>query len=151
MHIKYSSESLRSMQRIKGILLIDDDHITNFITTRLFKKIGISNVHVITNGWNALEFLKDCSAKNKKCPELILLDINMPILDGFEFMSGFKNLTFKNPNRIQIVVVTTSKDPRDIQKMKTLGITNFINKPLTLKSLLKILENHPVLGDGQAA
>jgi CheY-like chemotaxis protein len=134
-----------NMEKIRGILLIDDDFINNFINQDLLKNLGLSNeITDLVNPEGAMEFLKSCEAKSKNCPELILLDIGMPELDGFQFMQEFNELTFPNADRVQVVVLTTSTNPRDKERMEALGIKNFIIKPLTEESLQKVLDQHPV-------
>jgi CheY-like chemotaxis protein len=131
------------MGKINSMLLIDDDKITNFINTYLLKNLQISDeLIVLSNGSEGLEFLKELSLTKKMCPEVILLDINMPITDGFEFVKGFKELSLINKNNIQIIVLTTSSSPRDIERMKLLGVKDFINKPLTSDKLKKAIAKH---------
>jgi CheY-like chemotaxis protein len=139
------------MGKINSMLLIDDDKITNFINTYLLKNLKISEeLIVMSNGSEGLEFLRDRSSRKKMCPEIILLDINMPITDGFDFAKAFKELSFINNKNIQIIVLTTSSSPRDIEKMKTLGVKDFINKPLTSEKLMKVIAAHPMIQDNQS-
>mgnify|MGYP002372271797 FL=1 len=70
--------------------------------------------------------MNSCKAS---CPEVILLDINMPIMDGFEFMKEF-NASTVSPNS-KVIILTSSSNPRDVEMAKELGITGYINKPLT--------------------
>jgi CheY-like chemotaxis protein len=117
---------------IKTILLVDDDPITNFINLSLIKKMKITDeVKVVTNGEEGLKCLDDHCFKDSLSPELILLDINMPVMDGFEFLTSYNSINFKNKDNVVIAILTSSSHPRDMERMKDLGINFFITKPLT--------------------
>lgn len=122
-----------------SIILVDDDRITNFLHERLLKKMNVTEeIVVLNNGREALIYLEEVCKRGAICPSLILLDLNMPIIDGFEFLKQFKlSALYRN---IKIVVVTTSNSERDINKIKTLGEFNLINKPLTEEKLKAIIK-----------
>jgi CheY-like chemotaxis protein len=122
----------------KSILVIDDDKICNFLTVNAFKKAGIEGViNVVINGLEALKKLKE----DKIFPDLILLDINMPIMDGISFLKSYQNEGFEG--RSKIVIYTSSI--REIDKNSALqfkDVFKFVNKPLSnkkLKDLIKII------------
>jgi CheY-like chemotaxis protein len=123
------------MKKYKKVLLIDDDSITNFINSTVVKKAGLGDlIKIVLNGQEALEYIKqDCKAENNY-PDLIFVDINMPVMDGFEFVKEFQKLKIKAVEEIEIVVLTTSSDPRDIQKTKKLGI-KILRKPLSIRMI----------------
>ena len=131
------------MQKLNCILLIDDDDINNYMNERLIKKLNVShNVKVTLNGKEGLEFIKHhCSLNDDKCPELIFLDINMPVMDGFEFLQAFEGLNLENRERMNINILTSSHNEKDIAMLKVLGKFNFINKPLTEEKLFNCLIN----------
>jgi CheY-like chemotaxis protein len=105
------------------VLLVDDDKINNFINARLIRKIEISsNLHISTNGREAIIYLTEKLDKQEVGPELILLDINMPVVDGFEFVDAFRKLSFSNQNQIIIVMLTTSSNPKDLERVDALNI-----------------------------
>jgi CheY-like chemotaxis protein len=129
------------MRKIKTVLLIDDDSINNFINARLIRKCNISeDVLVMGNGKEAIVFLKECLEMDQACPELILLDINMPVMDGFEFLAAFKNLNFINKSDVVIVMLTTSSNPKDIERLNESNISGFLNKPLTEAMVRGLME-----------
>jgi CheY-like chemotaxis protein len=131
------------MRKIKTVLLIDDDSINNFINARLIKKCAISeDVRVASNGKEAILYLKECFAKGLPCPELILLDINMPVMDGFEFLTAFENLYFINKPKVVIIMLTTSSNPKDLEKMSEANIAGFLNKPLTEAMVKGVMEKN---------
>jgi CheY-like chemotaxis protein len=121
------------MQRkLKTILLVDDDPITNFINERLLTKMKLADeVKTVINGEEGVKCLHDHCFKTKISPELILLDINMPIMNGFEFLEAYKFIEFINKEEIVIAVLTTSENSEDKRRMAELGIKCFVNKPLT--------------------
>lgn len=127
------------MGKLNCILLIDDDEITNFINLNLLEDLQMaSQIEITTNGKEALEFLEK-NYQETSCPELILLDINMPMLDGFEFLEQFQKLDLKNKDKAKMVVLTTSNNPKDIEKLQEYGVENLINKPLTKEKLENLI------------
>jgi response regulator of citrate/malate metabolism len=130
------------------VLLIDDDGVTNFINHRLIKKMNITEcISSAVNGNEALKYLKEYSQKNNNLgPELILLDINMPVLDGFEFLEQFEKISLANKDRIKIIILTTSTHQKDILKISSNTKIGYINKPLTQEKLQENIENSPEVG-----
>src|SRR5690349_21856688 len=125
------------MNKLNCILLVDDDKINNYINERLIKKLSLSNeVKITFNGKEGLEFIKDhCIQNNNACPELILLDINMPVMDGFEFLKEFESLQLSNRNKVNITILTSSQNHKDLETLRALGNFDYINKPLTEEKL----------------
>ncbi len=129
------------MKKINCVLLVDDDNINNFINERLLKKLNIThNVKVAMNGEEALDFLKS-NAENL-FPELILLDINMPVMDGFEFLQEYKKADFDGKQPPYIIMLTTSTNPNDVDKVKKSDVAGYINKPLTEPKIMEIVQKH---------
>jgi CheY-like chemotaxis protein len=110
-------------------MLIDDDNINNFLNYRIIKKWDISNeIKILNNGKDAIKFIDYWYFTYNEYPELILLDINMPVMDGFEFLETLeKKYQFNNS---KIIVLTTADSYDDIAKMKNLGVRDFFSKPL---------------------
>ncbi|MBD80155.1 MAG: response regulator [Crocinitomicaceae bacterium] len=123
------------MNKIQKILLIDDDPIQNLINTKLLKRLDISEeVLVAINGRAAFEMFL---ANEEELPELIFLDINMPIMNGWEFLDLLDGrINFKFP---RIFMLTSSISPDDIKKSEDHPmVTNYITKPLSLAKLQRI-------------
>ncbi len=129
------------MVKLKRILLVDDDNINNFINQRLIKKLNIAEeVNVAVNGEEAIKVIKNTC--DHECPDLILLDINMPVMDGFEFLEEYKKLPIANKDKVVIVMLTTSTNQNDMGRSKNIPIRGFLNKPLTEDKLTKIMKDY---------
>jgi CheY-like chemotaxis protein len=124
------------MRNIKHLLLVDDNEVTNYLHTFLFLDMNMAEeVHSVLNGQEAIDYIKTCSKEDQ--PDLILLDINMPLMDGFEFLGHFENLDANES--IVILMVSTSIIPRDIERSKQFKkISGFVGKPLTKEKILKL-------------
>lgn len=124
------------MTKFKHVLLVDDDYVSNFIADHLLSKLDVcDSVSFCRNGDEALKFLKETD----DFPELIFLDINMPVMDGFEFIETFKDLNL-DKNKTRIVIYTASFTPRDVEMLKGIGFNDFIVKPLTEEKLIQLLK-----------
>jgi CheY-like chemotaxis protein len=129
------------MKKLNCILLIDDDPIANFINTRLLKSLSITeHISIMKNGVDATKFLLDLEKRGENCPELIFLDINMPVMDGFEFYHTFQKLKFSNTTPVKFIVLSTSSYFNDIEKFEKMGVSDFIYKPITKEKLLPVLK-----------
>ncbi|WMJ75011.1 response regulator [Cytophagaceae bacterium ABcell3] len=128
------------MDKINTLLLVDDDEINNFLNERLLKGLNIANqIKVAKNGKEALSFILDeCIARTNLCPEIILLDQNMPVMDGFEFLEEFHRLDFENKHDVVIYMLSAASEPADKERMDSLKVNGFIMKPLTKERLLEV-------------
>jgi CheY-like chemotaxis protein len=131
------------MQDYKNIFLIDDDPITNIISTKIIKKSFAFNVTAFTNAAEALERLKEWSStEGAEFPEIIFLDINMPHMDGWEFLEEFQKLPSRLLEKCGVVMLTSSIDINDIEKSKLYtSVREFISKPLTPDKLRFLILN----------
>ena len=136
------------MNKINSVLLIDDDEATNFINELVISRSNITK-HLLQakNGKEAIEILADRCADQQSgkpviLPELILLDLNMPVMDGFGFLQAFEALNCPGKEHVKIAVLTTSLHPKDAAKVQQAGISDFLNKPLTKDSLQTLLNKH---------
>jgi CheY-like chemotaxis protein len=128
------------MKHIKSILLVDDDNITNYINVHLLKKLDIADeIFISTNGVEGLKCLEKYCLKNNSSQVLIILDINMPVMDGFEFLKKIQSINLSNKDQITIAILSTSTNSKDIKEMEALGIKHYFNKPLTQKTIFNLL------------
>ena len=125
--------------KIKNVLLIEDDEPTIFLTKLIFESIDfVENINACYDGNEAIQFLNQTGTE---LPELILLDINMPGMDGWEFLEYFNKIDLANKENIKIFMLTTSIFEEDKQKaLKNKNISGFLNKPLTINSLENIFK-----------
>jgi len=130
----------KQMNKIRTILLVDDDFITNFINKKLLDRLNIAEeVKIVVNGPQGLNCLEGSCFKTKKNPEIIFLDINMPGMDGFDFVRNFNASNFQNKDKVKICVLTTSTNHADFERMEELGVKYFLNKPLTKEKVEEFL------------
>ena len=123
------------------IMLVDDDEISNFISEKIIKNLGLStNLKVVTNGRQALQFVKEHDVVQMPCPDFILLDINMPVMDGFQFLEEFSRLKVPGNENIKIVILTSSSNPMDVASAEKFKISGYINKPLSKEKLQAVLD-----------
>lgn len=128
----------------KCILLVDDDAICTLICKNLIKELGFQNtVETAKNGKLALHYLDLAIKESKPLPGLILLDINMPEMNGWEFLESFEKLPQNQFGNVKVVMVTSSISPFDIRKAENSSlIAEFITKPVNLETMAGILERH---------
>lgn len=135
---------METHKKIPCILLVDDDEVTNFLNRRLIEHYQLADhIEVRLNGKEALKFLTDKNTTEENLrPNLILLDINMPVMDGWEFMQAYTREVLDEKNKTNIVMLSTSSNPDDIDRAASLPlIKGFISKPLSIQLLQEILPN----------
>lgn len=128
------------MRKIKLTYLIDDDEIYIFTAKKLINKTDFSEeVKFFYNGKEALEAIKSKLYNEEELPEVILLDLNMPIMDGWQFLDEF--IRIKTKKTIKIYIVSSSVNPTDIERAKTYNmVSNYIVKPISREKLYSITE-----------
>ena len=132
-------------QKLMCILFIDDDEPTNFLNKLLVEEMGCANhVQVVTSGMEALEYLTGTGSFNNGTehprPDLIFLDINMPGMDGWEFLQHYQKLPPTQKANIVMVMLTTSLNPDDAKAaQQNVEISGFENKPLQPEVIQKII------------
>lgn len=119
------------------ILIIDDDEINNFIAAKLIDKIPPrARVSTCLNGEEGIDYIKSRLDKQQELPDIIFLDINMPVMNGWEFLEEYATLTSKISKKIVINMLSSSVYNDDISKSKTYPTVNrFISKPLTIEKI----------------
>jgi CheY-like chemotaxis protein len=130
------------MEKYNSVLLIDDDPVTNFLNHSIISNLHIANEIVIrSNGEKAFEYLEEFYQTHKSLPELILLDINMPIMDGFEFLEKFESLPYMDKNKTLVIVISNLFTKKEIDVLNVLEYPKYLYKPLNKIELIKILEH----------
>src|ERR1700761_5241318 len=125
------------MKKLNSILLVDDDDEDNEYHQIIINRMKAADkIYVAENGEEAIAFLKK---ENQELPELIFLDINMPRMNGWEFLAEYKKLSLSK-KQIIILMLTTSVNPADMEKAKKIEeISGFRVKPLTASMMKEIL------------
>ena len=130
--------------RIDNICLIDDDMIFRYLTQKVITETHlVKDIDAFSNGLDAINFLKSVCLNDDKLPDIILLDLFMPVMDGWGFLKEYAKLQPRLSREIPIYIVTSSIDPSDIQKSKAIDLViDFIVKPMTKETFLHIMNNH---------
>jgi len=119
--------------RFKTCLLIDDNYIDNFVTRKILESGNfVEEIVVRQSPGDAIEALKIGAVT----PDVIFLDIRMPMMSGFEFLEEYDKLSIANKENIKIYMLSSSLDPTDMkQSVLNKYISNYIHKPITHKAL----------------
>lgn len=131
---------MRLKKKLNCILLIDDNPDDNFFHRITLEEMDIvKRIDVAINGIDGLAHLKNEDSP----PEIIFLDINMPKMNGWEFLEQYKHLPQKNKSRTIIMMLSTSSNPDDIARAEKIKeVTGFETKPLTVEVMKDILEKY---------
>lgn len=122
-----------------NLLVIDDDDINIFIIKKIVEKTGY-NVNMVSkaNGLLAIDYLEATLDKDE-FPHLILIDINMPVLNGWEFLDAYENLNITQ--KADMYMLSSSVYENDIEKAKTYAkVKGFISKPLSIERLIELFK-----------
>lgn len=129
------------MNKTKIICVIDDDDIYKYAVKRAVKVNKLTNkIITFSNGEEALDFLEDNLNEKDNIPDIIFLDINMPIMDGFEFIEEYIKLKPSVGKKITIYMVSSSIDEADIKKAKSISeVSDYLLKPIKPKELSELI------------
>ena len=126
-------DKVKLSARYKKIMVIDDTHLDRFVAEQLLTKNAVAEeVICVGSAQHGLNYLNDCVVNNDPLPDLILLDIRMPEMDGFEFLEEFDKMPEAITSVCNIMMLSTSLDPEDLEKVQSnRHVKKFINKPLS--------------------
>ncbi len=132
------------MSDTKKIMLIDDDEVNNFICEETIRESDLGvEITTYTSAEKALRFIQANNTDPLKLPDLIFLDINMPIMNGWDFIRAYRELTIPDDLRPAIIMLTSSLFEKDKDRAKQYEeIADFITKPLTTERLYTIAEKY---------
>ena len=133
---------MANKNRVKRACIIDDDPIFIYGIKRIMNEIDFCDeIIVYANGESALNELGSLAQKGKKLPDVILLDLNMPVMDGWVFLDDFVKIPNHNQDHLSFYILSSSIHPSDIEKAKNYAIVDdFISKPVTISDLKHILK-----------
>lgn len=124
-----------------NVLLVDDDTVSNFINEMTLQEMNFSKfIHVSENGKEALSYLTQSLVEREGYPDLIFLDINMPVMDGFQFLEEFEKFPLDKRKAIRVIMLTSSSAMLDISRAKRYNINGYIVKPLCKSKLEEVFK-----------
>jgi CheY-like chemotaxis protein len=126
--------------RYSSVLLVDDSELDSFVTRRILENCHFADrIYCHSCGSNAIDFLKHMRAEGKRLPEVIFLDVNMPKMDGFDFIKEFDKISVEDRTAIKVVMFTCSVNPvlREHSRRYP-SVYRFIHKPLSRDVLYSI-------------
>jgi CheY-like chemotaxis protein len=136
------------MSLIKNIFLIDDDLIYTYLSKRIIATTGIkTSVSEFSDGLQAIDFLKDNMNQTEMLPDIIFLDLNMPVMGGWDFLQEYASVKSGIKKEILLYIVSSSISPYDLERAKKIDeVTDFISKPLSKDKVFEIIERYAWCG-----
>ncbi|OGU30183.1 MAG: hypothetical protein A2057_05810 [Ignavibacteria bacterium GWA2_35_9] len=130
--------------KLKCVMLVDDDHNDNFFHEREIKKTNPTIIVIKKNtGLEALEYLQSKKENIDMLPDLIFLDINMPGMNGWDFLQEYERLDKELQSRVIIIMLTTSDNDDDVARAKAWSfVSDYITKPLTEEIMVGIIKKY---------
>ena len=131
-------------QSYYAVMLIDDNEIDNLINQKMIEAASIAeHIYTHTGARSAIEFLRNLEKLEKETknvmPDVIFLDIDMPLMDGFQFLDEFDKLSEETKKKCKVVMLTSSINPQDVNKSKRYSyVKKYINKPLSQDNLANL-------------
>lgn len=135
---------MTNSKAIDLVMLVDDNDTDNFISKRIIEITKFANrVEVKNSGKSALDYLRENQDNADELPNLIFLDINMPIVDGFVFLYEFEKFNDAIKDKCKVIILSSSDNKRDIDKIVNNNhVIKFITKPLTETALEEVKVNN---------
>lgn len=125
------------MKKLRQILLVDDDNVTNYLNERLLKGLQIAEeVKILTNGQLAHDYLTETWQSDLTYPELIVLDHQMPVMDGLKLIQLLNKEGFLERVEVVFILLAIASSKEDVHKFQELGVQEFTPKPLSKETVL---------------
>jgi CheY-like chemotaxis protein len=124
-----------------ALIIIDDSELDRFIIQRIVRHIDKSlSVYSFSNAQQALEYIRSNEFNNQKLFKLILLDLRMPVMNGFQFIEEFEKLPLEIQEKHKIIVLSTTRNPSDISRLLSYrAVASMLEKPITKERLQSII------------
>lgn len=128
---------------MKNILLIDDDPVFVYLMRRIINSTSYTcEINEFTDGELAINYLNGIRDKNELLPDLIFLDLSMPVMDGWEFLKEYSQLRPAIKKDITLFIVSSSISPKEVERAKTFrAVSDFLIKPLGKAKVIQIIDN----------
>ena len=136
---------MNNLDKLNSILLVDDDEASNFLHSIFINKLDLDvNINAALNGQEALDFILGKGQNELELPCMVMLDLRMPVMDGWQFMKAYEELVPKKlKEQITIVLVTISDNQEDKDRAITNEhIADFSQKPLSDETFKKLIHKH---------
>lgn len=129
------------MNKIKNVCVVDDDELFQFVMRQHFERLElVEKIHKFTDGEQALNYIKQNLNEPDNLPDLILLDVNMPYMDGWQFMREYMKLQLPEGKHIKVYVLTSSTHESDLQRAKEFpSLAGYLVKPIGKNIIKEIL------------
>ena len=135
------------IKKLPIIGIIDDDTIYQFMLTRIINQHKLAeSILSFLDGEKAIEYLIENKTKDDKIPDVLFLDVNMPIMDGWMFIEEYARIKTEITKKIVVFMLSSSVDPLDIERAgKISEISNYIIKPIKIEEVIRIFDNYETL------
>lgn len=129
------------MKKINTFCIVDDDDIYRFTTSLLLKKSDLVNkIIMFSNGLKAINYLKEEMDNIENIPDVLFLDINMPVMDGWEFLQEYLVIRPMMPKTVVIYLVSSSVDEKDVLKAKSISeLSGYLVKPISSQNIKEVI------------
>ena len=130
------------MRPVKYVFLVDDDKLFVFLTRKTLESTSFEgDIKEFGDGREAIDYLKEINGNKLLLPDIIFLDLSMPIMDGWEFLEEYLLLDPAIRQNITLYICSSSISPHDIERAKTIGaVADFIIKPISKETFIEMIK-----------
>jgi CheY-like chemotaxis protein len=131
------------MSHVKNIYIVDDDKLFVFLTKKTIQATEFeTHIKEFTDGQEAIEYLRQNAESQDKLPDIIFLDLSMPVMDGWEFLKEYMMIEPIMKKEIKLYICSSSISPHDVERAKSIAaVTDFIIKPISKEVFTEMLKN----------